>query len=54
MAMNRKQEYVIIELSDKEHSLIEYLRQVPYGEVVIIMHNRQPVRIERTKEVVQL
>lgn len=39
-----KQEYM---LSPKEVSLIRQLRQVPYGEIVIVMHDGQPDRIER-------
>jgi len=35
-----------IELSGKELKLIETLRQVAYGRVVIFMENGQPVRTE--------
>ena len=34
-------------LSPKEHNLILELRELPYGEVVIVMHDGQPDRIER-------
>ena len=43
-----------MELSDKEKSLIEELRKVPFGEVLVIMHNGQPDRIEKVKEKVKL
>ena len=34
-------------VSDKERNLLNLLRQIPYGEVVIVMHDGQPDRIER-------
>jgi len=34
-------------LSNSEKNLIAKLREIPFGEVVIIMHNGQPDRIER-------
>jgi len=43
-----------MELSDKEQKLIEELRKVPYGQIVIYMENRQPVRIEKIKESVKI
>ena len=41
-------------VNDKEKTLIELLRQIPYGEVVIFMQDSQPVRIERVKESIKL
>ena len=37
-------------VSEKERSLIENLRAIPYGEVVIFIQKNQPIRIERVKE----
>ncbi len=34
-------------LSLKEHNLILELRELPYAEVVVVMHDGQPDRIER-------
>ena len=44
----------IIKLNEKERNLIEYLRQVAYGEVIIFMQDNEPVRIEKVKESVKL
>lgn len=50
---NKKQKYDII-LSEKERNLIEALRAIPYGEVIIFIQDSQPVRIERVKESIKL
>ena len=41
-------------LRDKERKLIEYLRNLPFGEVTVIMHNGEPDRVENIKEKVKL
>lgn len=41
-------------LSDKEKKLIELLREIKYGEVVIFIQDGKPVRIEETKRSVKL
>ncbi len=43
-----------MELSDKERKLIEYLRKIPFGEVTVVMHDGEPVRLEEIKEKVKL
>lgn len=43
-----------MELSEKEKHLIEQLRKVNYGEVVVFMQDSQPVRIEKVKESIKL
>lgn len=45
---------VNVSLTPKEARLIEELRKTPFGEIVVIMHDGQPRRIERVKEKVQL
>jgi len=50
--MNKK--YAIIEVSEKERNLIEYLRKIAYGEVIIFIQDSQPVRIEQIKQSVKL
>ncbi len=45
---------VNVRLTPKEARLIEELRKTPFGEMVVIMHEGQPRRIERVKEKVQL
>ena len=41
-------------VSGKERNLLEALRAIPYGEVIIFMQDSQPVRIEQIKESVKL
>ena len=43
-----------MDLTEKERKLIELLRQIAYGQVVIFLENKQPVRIEMIKESVKL
>ncbi len=43
-----------MELTEKERKLIEYLRKIPFGEVLVIMHQGEPDRIEKIKEKVKL
>ena len=45
---------VNVNLTPKEVRLIEELRKTPFGEILIIMHDGQPRRIERVREKVQL
>ena len=48
--MTEKQKGVILELTEKEQRLIEKLREISYGQVVIYMQENQPVRIDRITE----
>ena len=41
-------------ISEKEKKLIELLRKVSYGKVVIFLENGQPIRIEEVRESVKL
>ena len=41
-------------LTEKEINLVEQLRKISYGQVTIIMENKQPVRIELIKESIKL
>lgn len=43
-----------IELSEKEKKLIELLRTVAYGQVIIYQEKGEPVRVEMIKESVKL
>ena len=36
-----------MDLTEKEQHLIEEIRQIPFGEVVIFLQDNQPVRIEK-------
>ena len=38
---------VTVVVSEKEKSLLEKLRKIPFGEVTIIMHEGKPQRIEK-------
>lgn len=42
------------DLKDKEKTLIEKLRTIPYGQVTVFIQNNQPVRIEQIKESIVL
>ncbi|MDR0916601.1 MAG: DUF2292 domain-containing protein [Oscillospiraceae bacterium] len=37
------------ELTEKERKLIDYIRNIEYGEIHIFIQSRQPVRVEETK-----
>ncbi len=50
MMVDKEQKTYDIILSDKEHKLIELLRRVTFGRIVIFMENGKPVRIEEIKE----
>ncbi|NLL57013.1 MAG: DUF2292 domain-containing protein [Firmicutes bacterium] len=41
-------------LTEKEKNLIRILREINYGEVVILVQERQPVRIEEVKKSIKL
>ena len=41
-------------ITDKENKLLEELRKVTYGRVVVFMENGQPVRIEEVRKSVKL
>lgn len=41
-------------ITEKERRLLEELRRVKFGQVVIHMENGQPVRIEKVKESIKL
>lgn len=41
-------------LTEKERHLIQYMRQFPFGEFMVIKHDGEPRRIERALEKVQL
>ncbi len=45
---------VSVRLTPKEARLIEELRKTPFGEIVIIMHEGEPRRIQRVIEKIQL
>lgn len=45
---------VQLEVTEKERKLIEYLRGIPFGEALVIMHNGEPDRVEKAKEKVKL
>ena len=54
--MADKEEKITIEekLSLREFNLIKKLREIPYGEVVIFMKDKQPIRIVKARESVEL
>ncbi len=54
--MERKEEQKIyqIEVSEKEKKLIEMIRVTGYGEIVILVQNAEPVRVEEVKKSIKL
>ena len=49
-----KSQNIVYSLSQKEVSLIEKLRMIPYGQVVIYMINSQPDRVDKVSESIKL
>ena len=41
-------------LTEKENHLIEILRVIPYGQVVVYLEQGNPVRIEQIRESIKL
>ena len=44
----------MMELTEKEKKLIELIRKIKYGKVVVILEGGQPTRIEEVRESVKL
>lgn len=42
------------ELSDREEKLIKIIRDIEYGEIKIIVQEKQPIRIEELKRSIKL
>jgi hypothetical protein len=51
---NRPPEMVKVPISEKEQKLLTVLRDVNYGEVVVIVKNGSPVHIEEIKKSIKL
>jgi len=49
-----KSEFVVNCLTDKEEKLIRLIRKIEYGEIKIIVQDKQPVRVEETKKSIKL
>ena len=43
-----------MDITENEQRLIEELRKIGHGQVIIFMEEKQPVRIEKIKESVKL
>lgn len=41
-------------ISDREKKLIELIRDTEYGEIKIIIQDKQPIRIEEIKKSIKL
>ena len=46
--------YILVKLTEREKRLIEELRKLAYGEVVVYIQDKEPVRIEKRLESVKL
>ena len=44
----------IKDINDKEKKLIKLIRDTEYGEIKIIIQDRQPIRIEELKKSIKL
>jgi hypothetical protein len=53
-AITMKSEFVVNCLTDKEEKLIRLIRKIEYGEIKIIVQDKQPVRVEETKKSIKL
>ena len=45
---------ITIEVKPQEQNLLEEIRKVSHGEVVVFIQDHLPVRIERVKESIKL
>ncbi len=54
--MEQKEEQKIyqIDVSEKEKKLIELIRVTGYGEIIIMVQNTEPVRVEEVKKSIKL
>jgi len=41
-------------LTEREENLIRLIRNIEYGEVKIIVQNKQPIRVEEVKKSIKL
>ncbi len=41
-------------LTEKEKRIIRILREINYGEIIIVVQDKQPVRIEEVKKSIKL
>lgn len=46
------EQYII--LTDKEKNLLEMIKSIDYGEMRVIIQDKQPVRIEELKKSIKL
>ncbi len=42
------------QLTEREEKLLRLIRKIEYGEIKIIIQDKQPVRVEETKKSIKL
>ncbi|MDR0862624.1 MAG: DUF2292 domain-containing protein [Oscillospiraceae bacterium] len=43
-----KKELIVLSVTEKEKNLIEYTRNIEWGEIHVFVQNGEPVRVEKT------
>lgn len=54
MEQQAEQKIYKIDVSEKEKKLIELIRVTGYGEIIILVQNMEPVRVEEVKKSIKL
>ncbi|RKD21435.1 Uncharacterized small protein [Caminicella sporogenes DSM 14501] len=49
-----RKESMIINVNEREKKLIEMIRDTGYGEIKIIVQDKQPIRVEELKRSIKL
>lgn len=52
--LEQKQKVIVIEVTEREKVLLDYLRQTEYGDITVTMRNGQPRRILEVKRSIDL
>jgi len=52
--MNDKKDDLHKDLTEKEEKLIHIIREIGYGEVKVVVQDKQPVRVEELKKSIKL
>ncbi|MDR0904952.1 MAG: DUF2292 domain-containing protein [Oscillospiraceae bacterium] len=47
-AKDRKPEPIMFSVTEKEKKLIEYTRNIEWGEIHVFIQDKEPVRVEKT------
>lgn len=54
IAQKTEQRIFRVDISEKEKKLLDLIRSIGYGEIVILIQNMEPVRVEEVKKSIKL